>query len=182
MLILDGTEIETERHWHTDLTHVLCSNYKQRFPAKLMVGITPFGVICFASKTFGGRLSGAEIVRRSGLLEALNEGGFCDAGFWIMVDRGLSPIGADLARMGIRLIGPPRLRTGEPQFAAEVNYATYCVASLRVHVERAIGAIKCWRFLGSKILRCQLDLVTMAVQVIAALVNLTSTGFLSGAS
>lgn len=50
VLVLDATEIETVRVWHTDLAYYFFSPYKHRPTGKLLIGVTPTGAICFLSQ------------------------------------------------------------------------------------------------------------------------------------
>ena len=54
---------------------ITCSNYKHWNTAKLLVGITPTGVVSFIPPLWTGSISDKEIVRQSGLLDLLDEGG-----------------------------------------------------------------------------------------------------------
>ena len=54
---------------------IICSNYKHWNTAKLLVGITPTGVVSFIPPLWTGSISDKEIVRQSGLLDLLDEGG-----------------------------------------------------------------------------------------------------------
>ena len=59
------------------------------------------------------------------------------------------------------------------------NNVTRRVASTHVHVERAIGAMKQWKYLQGRIRLKHLDILPMAVRVLGTLVNLTHPPFAS---
>ena len=181
IIVLDATEVETTRVWQTDVAHVMWSNYKQRPTAKVMIGVTPSGAICHISDAYGGRLTDADIVRQSGLISELVKEGFGNGGFSVMADRGFNPLGIDFTRVGIKLVAPPtkRSRGGEKQFSGEDAQRTRTTANLRIHVERAIGALKEWRIMHTKLTTKQLDLVPLYFQVCGSLVNLTHKVFAS---
>ena len=86
------------------------------------------------SKLFAGSISDKELTKRSGLLDLLERG---DS---VMADRGFD-IEEDLITRGVRLNIPPFLR-GKEQFDEDEIITTKRIASLRIHVERAMERIK----------------------------------------
>ena len=101
---------------------------------KGLVGISPGVAITFISQLYTGSISDREIVRRSGFLELP----FDDKDS-IMADKGFTI--QDLLPLGVTLNLPPFLGASV-QMAAEDVVATQEIASLRIHVERAINKIK----------------------------------------
>ena len=73
-VIIDGTEIKTERPSKQKLRIHLWSNYKSAYTIKLLVGIAPSGEFTFISKSFGGRATDTEITVRSGIVRLLEKG------------------------------------------------------------------------------------------------------------
>lgn len=73
-VIIDGTEIKTERPSKQKMRIHLWSNYKHAYTMKLLVGIAPSGEITFLSKAYGGRATDTEITVRSGVLQLLEKG------------------------------------------------------------------------------------------------------------
>ena len=53
------------------------------------------------------------------------------------------------------------------------------VANLRIHVERAIGALKHWRLLNTKFSSKNMDVIPSVVEVCASLVNILNLPFVS---
>jgi len=150
ILVLDGVELETTRAWQANMAHVLWSPYKGRPTGKLMVAVTPGGAICYIGPMYGGRLSDADIVKKSGLIQRLTQLGYSGKGFSVMADRGFNPLAVSLLEAGILYVAPPSTRAGEEQFTAEDAEISKEVANLRIHVERAIGALREWRYLDTK--------------------------------
>ena len=115
------------------------SFYKNHNTFKALIGITPSGTICFVSKLYGGSISDRELTQKSGLLDLLQPG---DS---IMADKGFTI--ADLTeRHGVTLNIPPMKH--DDQFTERELLTTRRIASLRIHVERAIGKIKNFKILN----------------------------------
>ena len=114
------------------------SDYKHHNTWKLLVGITPNSQVTFLSQLWGGRVSDKQIARESGVLELL------ETGDNVMVDRGFDI--ADIVPNGVAVNMPPFLAGREQMTAAETE-ETMSIASVRIHVERAIGIIKTYHIL-----------------------------------
>lgn len=110
------------------------SNYKNDNTYKALIGISPDGVITFVSSLFPGSISDKSLTRKSGVLKLLEPG---DS---VMADRGFD-IEEDLMLVGARLNMPPFLR-GKTQLSENELIITRRIASLRIHVERAMERIK----------------------------------------
>ena len=93
-VILDATEIRVEKPSLPQLQQVIFSNYKNTNTYKVLVGISPSGVITFISKLYAGSISDKELTRNSGILDLLEPG---DS---VMADRGFD-IQDDLALLGV---------------------------------------------------------------------------------
>lgn len=179
ILVLDGVELETMRVWQANMAHVIWSPYKGRPTGKLMVAVTSGGAITYIGPMYGGRLSDSDIVKRSGLIEGLVKMGYSGKGFSVMADRGFNPLAASFLEAGILYVAPPSTRTGEEQFTTEDADISREVANLRIHVERAIGALKEWRYLDTKFSSKQMDVVPMVWEICASLVNMLRPPFAS---
>lgn len=180
VVVLDASEIEMVRVWHTDLAYYLWSTYKHRPTGKLLIGVTPTGVICYISPLYGGRMSDSELTQRSGFIQDLVGKGFGGTkGFQVMADRGFNGIGMQLLDAGMSLVAPPSTRRGEDQFHAEDAAYGGDVANVRIHVERAIGALKEWKICRQKFRSGQMDVVSQAIGVCGALVNMLNEPFVS---
>ena len=132
-VVIDATEFPIEKPANPKVQATTWSNYKNKNTLKLLVGVTPNGSISFLSSLWGGRISDKEITKRSGILDKLEKG---DA---IMADRGFDI--ASLLPDGVELNIPPFLGTRD-QLEPEEVVATRRIATLRIHVERAIERIK----------------------------------------
>ena len=137
-VVIDGTEIKTERPSKQKQRIHLWSNYKHAYTLKFLVGIAPSGEFTFLSKAFGGRATDTEITVRSGLVQLLEKNDR------VMADKGFPQIEEDVNNRGAFLITPPlkSKAAGLIQFTAEESDRAYEVASVRIEVERAIERLK----------------------------------------
>ena len=137
-VILDCTEILIEMPSSCRSQSVTFSSYKHHNTAKGLLGISPNGYPSFVSSLYAGRTSDKKITKDCGILTILEKGD------QVMADRGFD-IEGDLPA-GVTLNIPPFLN-GKSQLSLEEESSTRKVASVRVHVERAISRIKNYRIL-----------------------------------
>ena len=137
-VILDCTELFIQRPSAMLAQSETWSDYKHHNTWKLLVGVTPNGQVTFLSDLWGGRVSDKQITRESGVLDLLQEGDN------VMVDRGFD-ISA-IVPAGVTVNIPPFL-AGRDQMTAAETEETMSIASVRIHVERAIGRIKTYHIL-----------------------------------
>jgi len=133
-VIIDCTEVRCQMPSSLQLNGELFSSYKHHTTLKGLVGISPGGAITFVSQLYTGSISDREIVRRRGLLDLP----FQDKDS-VMADKGFTI--SDLLPLGVSLNLPPFLG-GSDQMPAEDVVKTQEIASLRIHIERAINKIK----------------------------------------
>ena len=133
-VIIDATEIYVEAPALPELQQMTFSSYKNNNTYKGLIGISPGGVITFISKLYPGSISDQMLTRKSGLLDLLEKG---DS---VMADRGFN-IQDDLTPLGVKINIPPFLK-GKMQLEPEELVETRRIASLRIHVERAMERIK----------------------------------------
>ena len=112
------------------------SSYKHHNTAKFLIGCTPNGAISYISSLYVGSISDVELTRVSGLTEKLV--GKSDIS--VMADRGFT-IRDQLKAVGADLNIPPFME-GRAQLPATEVLEGRKIASVRIHVERAIGRIK----------------------------------------
>ena len=143
-VIIDATEVYIEKPSLPDLQQMTFSNYKNNNTFKGLIGISPSGAITFVSSLFSGSISDKELTRQSGLLALLEKG---DS---IMADRGFD-IEADLINI------PPFLK-GKSQLSENEMVATHRIASVRIHVERAMERIKNYHIFDKDIPSSSTDL------------------------
>ena len=139
--IIDGSEIFLETPSDLHMQSSTWSSYKHHNTAKFLIACTPNGCISFISPLYVGSISDVEITRVSGFLTQLED----KAGISIMADRGFT-IKDMLEAIGVELNIPPFME-GRQQLPAEEVQKGRRIASVRIHVERAIGRIKIFNIL-----------------------------------
>ena len=133
-VIIDCMEVRCEMPSSLVLNSELFSSYKNHVTLKGLVGIAPSGAITFISRLYTGSISDREIVLRSEFLSLK-----FDDGDSVMADKGFQI--KDILPLGVKLNIPPFLG-GNSQMSAEDVIRTQQIASVRIHVERAINKIK----------------------------------------
>ena len=136
-LIIDCTEVCCEMPSSLLLNFELFSSYRNHVTLRGLGGIAPSSGITFVSQLYTGSISDREIVLRSGILSQS-----FDDGDSVMVDKGFQI--KDILPLGVDLNIPPFLGS-DAQMSAENVLRTQQIASLRIHVERAIDKIKNFR-------------------------------------
>ena len=136
--IIDATEIFIEMPAIPSAQQLTFSNYKNHNTLKALIGITPSGVVSFISDLYGGNISDKKLTHLSGLLDLLEPG---DA---IMADCGFTI--DDILPPGVTLNVPPRLNDSG-QLTESERTTTRHIASVRIHVERAMERIKNYQIL-----------------------------------
>ena len=114
------------------------SQYKHHNTWKALVGISPNGAFTFVSKLWTGRVTDKKITVECGILKLLEKGDN------IMADRGFNI--ADIFPPGVTLNIPP-FKGQIDQLTTEESEETARIASVRIHVERAIGRLKNYHLL-----------------------------------
>ena len=161
-IILDCTEIFIQRPSAMIAQSETWSDYKHHNTWKLLVGVTPNGQVTFLSDLWGGRVSDKQITRESGVLDLL------DSGDNVMVDRGFDI--KDIVPDGVTVNMPPFLGGWDQMTAAETE-ETMNIASVRIHVERAIGRIKTYHILDGNLPNTLSPYATQIATVCGLLTN-----------
>ena len=137
-IILDCTELFIQRPSAMLAQSETWSDYKHHNTWKWLVGVTPNGQVSFLSDLWGGRVSDKQITRESGVL------GLLEPGDNVMVDCGFDI--SNIVPNGVTVNMPPFL-AGRDQMTAAETEETMSIASVLIHVERAIGRIKTYHIL-----------------------------------
>lgn len=165
-IVLDCTEVQLEICHCT--TCCILTYYKGMHTAKVLVGISPTGLLTFVSDGFGGRTSDKACVEKSGMLNKLNS--FRDD---IMVDKSFN-LDDICGKAGTEIVQPPFLRH-ESQLSAEDAGKTLKIARARVHVERAIQRMKVFKVLKGPIPWELVGSLDQILVTIAGIENLSSS-------
>ena len=144
-IIIDATEFFLETPTDMCLQSSTWSNYNQHNTGKVLIGCTPNGCISFVSDMYMGSISDVQLTQVSGLLSKLEK----YPGVSMMADRGFT-IADKLAALNIDLNIPPFLEM-KGQFSPSEMKEGRKIASLRIHVERAIGRLKSYQILNGVI-------------------------------
>lgn len=139
-VVIDCTEIFIEMPSSFRSQSVTYSSYKHHNTAKALIGISPSGAVSFVSDLYAGRSSDKQITNDCGILDLL------EAGDSVMADKGFE-IAGDLPQ-GVTLNIPPFLG-GKDHLSIEEETETRRIASVRIHVERAIARIKNFKILST---------------------------------
>nr|XP_047138403.1 uncharacterized protein LOC124814609 [Hydra vulgaris] len=143
--IIDCTELFSQKPSSLRHQSSLFSSYKHHVTYKGLLGISPSGAITFISQLYDGSNSDREIVVRSGFLnkELWNKN---DS---VMADRGFT-ISDNLNTINVKL-NISSFLNGQLQLSKEDATESQTIASLRIHVERAIRRIKVFRQINNEI-------------------------------
>lgn len=133
-VIIDCTEIRCEMPSSLLANTELFSSYKNHQTLKALVGNAPSGATTFISELYTGNISDREIVIRSGIIKQQFEDG--DS---VMADKSFTI--QDLLPLRVSFNIPPFLGANS-QMSAEDVINTQKIASVRIHIERAINKIK----------------------------------------
>jgi hypothetical protein len=136
-VIIDASEIKIQCPCSVDACVLCYSTYKSSHTCKFLVGIAPCGLVTFMSRAWGGRVTDCHITNESGILNLL------EPGDGVMADKGFPHIKEDILGRGGFLIMPPFFtKDHHGQFREGENKECYKIASVRIHVERAIRRLK----------------------------------------
>ena len=141
--IIDCTELCCQRPSSLSTQSVLYWHYKSHVTYIGLIGVSPSGSVTFISQLF----SDGEIVSRSGFLEP----SLLNSQDSVMADGGFV-IYDELKELRVVLNIPCFLAGRDQLTAAEVK-ESQSIASVRIHVERAIQRVKKFRVLRNKIPR-----------------------------
>ena len=134
-VIIDCFEVFIELPSNLKARAITWSNYKHHNTVKVLLGITPQGVISFVSDSWGGgHVSDKHLTENSGILKKLlpSDVVLLDWGFDIA-----DSVGTMQATLHI-----PSFTKGKSQLSALEVEDTRTIANVRIHVERVIGCVR----------------------------------------
>lgn len=164
-IIIDCTEFFIETPKDLKMQAATWSQYKHHNTGKLLIAVTPSGMIAYVSLLYGGRASDKALTLFDGLLDKLNpfEGVMADKGFQLE---------QDCAERSLHYFVPPGKR-GVAQFHTSDVMKTCDIAKVRIIVEQMIRKLKCFNYLKREIPIHQIPYVDDVVRVAAGIVNLS---------
>ena len=165
LLLLIGSEIFIETPTDLHMQSSTWSQYKHHNTAKFFVACTPNGSISYVSPLYVGSISDVELTCICGFQSKQED----KPGISIMADGGFR-VKDMLEKLAIRLNIPPFME-GRQQLPSEKIEAGRKIASLRIHIERAISRIKTYRILTSTIPLSMARLSNQIVCICAFLSN-----------
>ena len=121
------------------------SHYKSHVTYKGILGIAPSEATTFISQLYEGSISNKDIVNRSGILHE-KLWGENDS---IMADRGFTI--TDLLKPLNVALNIPSFISGREQLTEEEVNESQMIASVRIHVERAIQRVKKFKQIRNEI-------------------------------
>ena len=133
-VIIDCFEVFIDRPSNLLARSCTWSSYKHHNTIKLLIGITPQGVVSFISDAWGGRTSDKYLTEHCGFLKKLLPGDV------VLADRGFDvseSIGMCQAKLHL-----PAFTKGKKQLSALEVEETRTIANVRIHVERVIGNVR----------------------------------------
>ena len=110
------------------------SNYKHHNTIKILMGITPQGVVSFVSESWGGRVCDKYLTEHCGILKKLLPGDI------VLADRGFDI--ADSVGVMQAALHIPAFTKGKSQLSAVEIEQTRTIANVRIHIERVIGSLR----------------------------------------
>ncbi|XP_004212347.2 uncharacterized protein LOC101241578 [Hydra vulgaris] len=166
--IIDCTELFCQIPSSLNIQSCLYSSYKSHVTYKGLLGISPSGAIIFVSQLYPGSVSDKEIVIRSGFLNK----DLWDKDDSVIADRGFT-IEEELENINVRLNIPSFLE-GRNQFTLAEVKESQTIASVRIHIERAIQRIKRYKIIRNEITLSLHGSVNQIWTVICLLTNFQS--------
>lgn len=165
-VVIDGTEIPIQRPKQPTLQQATYSTYKNRNTVKVLVGVTPAGLVSYISDVYGGSASDRQISERSNLVN------ICEPGDSIMSDKGFNV--QDLFIPAGVTINIPEFFKKKNRMSGQAVAKDRKIASKRVHVERIIGLAKTFKILKSPLNNTESQLADHIITVIFTMCNFKS--------
>lgn len=163
-IVLDCTEVFSQTPGALSAHKQMHSNYKHHSTIKFLVGMSPSGAITYVSSMWGGRASDKLITQESDrLLMSLKPGDK------VMVDRGFT-IAKELPD-GVTLLIPPFKNRQSGQFTKQQLDFSEKLSVARIHVERAMRAIKECQILATEVKMAMINNYENIFKACAYLVN-----------
>ncbi len=162
-IVVDCTEFFIEKPTGLLAQNITWSEYKHHNTIKVLIGVTPSGMVNFVSRAYGGRVSDRQITAKSGLLPLI------DLGMTIMADKGFTV--EDMLPLGVNLNIPPRIPSARQMTKSEF-FTTAHIAQARIVVEMKMEQFKNYQILNRTVPISEMRLMEQYIFICAALTNL----------
>ena len=165
--ILECTEMFTVKPTNPSAQTATYSQYKHHSTLRVLVGITPAGLITFVSSVYGGNTSD----RYTAAAEFIHK---VEPGDAIMVDKGLN-IGDVVLQRGatLHILPCTRKEASKDSMLTQSEIAnTQSIATVRICVEQAIERMKTFKLLGQTVHQRMWPLMNHIVVIVAVLCNM----------
>ena len=138
-IVLDCTEVFIEKPSSLSAQWQTWSEYKHHNTVKILIGVTPNGMVNFVSRLWGGRASDRHITQHDHLLPQLQ------SNTTIMADKGFTV--EDLLPIDVGLNMPPRI-PGQRQMTDAEVFQTTGIATPRIVCEMKMEQAKNYRIIS----------------------------------
>ena len=162
-VVIDCSELFVQKPRSIDAQRLTYSTYKSHNTFKFLLGIAPSGQVTYLSKLFSGSISDRDIVVKSGFLNLVSKDDN------VMADRGFNI--RDLLLKRGAYLNIPAFSSGK-QLSARAVSNSRKIASVRIHVERAMKRIKKFKILQGVIplkLKNSMDQILLICSVLGNL-------------
>ena len=159
----DCTEIYIEKPSGLEAQNVTWSEYKHNNTVKVLIGVSPDGMVTYISRVWGGRASDRHICEKDKALKNI------PSGMAVMADKGFEV--HDLLEDGTELITPPKV-SSKGQMSDTEFFATVDVAEPRIVVEMKMEQAKNFKILQGPIPISRIATVEQIIYNCFALTNL----------
>jgi len=165
-VVFDGTECPIKKPKAPAAQQTTFSTYKNRNTNKVLIGVTPGGLVSYVSPAYGGSTSDRQIVERSDLTSKL------DPTDSIMADKGFD-VQDIFAPMDVT-VNIPTFFKKKNRMSGKTVLRDRAVSSKRVHVERVIGLGKTYKILCNPLNHTEAILSSDIIFVCYMLVNFSN--------
>ncbi|XP_062584812.1 uncharacterized protein LOC134281470 [Saccostrea cucullata] len=162
-IVLDCTEFFIEKPSSLKAQWMTWSEYKHSNTFKILIGVSPSGMVTFVSRLWGGNVSDRHITQHDGFLPKLSPGDV------VMADKGFTI--EDLLPADVGLNVPPRV-SSTCQMSKHDFFKTNRIASARIVVEMKMEQIKNYNIVNSVLPISEVHLSEQIIVICTSLTNL----------
>lgn len=162
-VIVDGTECPVKKPKEPILQQATWSTYKNRNTVKVLVGISPGGLVSYVSPAYAGSASDRNICERSELPQ------MCEPQDSVMADKGFNV--QDLFEASMVAVNIPTFFSKKNRMSGKTVLKDRRIANKRVHIERIIGLAKTYKILQQPMNNTESGLATQIIHLCFYLCN-----------